>query len=1056
MSSKIQGITVEIGGDTTKLGKALEGVNSSSKKLQSELKGVNTLLKMDPSNVTLLKQKQELLNQSISECTEKLKILKSTQEQVQNQFEKGEITAEQYRDFQREIVSTESKLKNLKEQAKEFGSVGAQQVAQVGEKMQDLGGKVEDTGKKMLKVTGVVAAGGAAAIAVGASFDDAMKQVAATMGITVEEIENGSKSYKILEDAAKKCGEETKFSASESAQALNYLALAGYDAKKSAETLPKVLNLAAAGGMDLATASDMVTDAMAALGMETSELDKYIDEMAKTSQKSNTSVSQLGEATLTCAGTVKMANMSLETMNVELGVLANNGIKGAEGGTHLRNIILSLTSPSDKASEALKSLGISVLDSQGNVRDLNDIMTDFNTELDGLSDGKKTEIISTIFNKTDISAVNALIKGSGDEFANLKNQISNCDGAAADMADTMNSSLSGQATLLKSQLEGMGIQISQILMPVLKKIIDKISEILNWVSKLSPTAKTILVIISGIVAAIGPLLIIIGKLMSSVGAILTYGLKILSAFGAIKGAVSGLFSLVAANPVILVIVAIVAAIILLWNKCEWFRNLVMKLFEGIKNALNKAWQEIKKVWDEVQPYFIAIWEKIKSSIKPVMEAVMKAFSTAWDAIKKVWEMAKPYFEKIWEAIKVVFSVYIKALGVYFKTLWNVIKVIWDVVVPFFINVWNGIKNGLEPIIKAIGEAFKAAWELIKTIWNYVQPYFNAIWEAIKLIFSVAKEVLGAYFKLAWEYIKVVWDVAVKYFTMIWENIKAVFSVVATVVGGFFKTAWENIKLVWDTVTSYFEAIFNSIKLIFSAVTSVLHGDFSGAWEAIKGVVDTWKGYFEGVWNNIKGVFANVAGYFSSVFQSAYNAVTTIFGNIGTFFSGIWETVKNTFSTIGTTIGNTIGESFKNCINAIINFAQNTINGFIRSINNVIGAINNIPGVSIGTISELNLPKLKVGMANVPYDNYLALLHKGERVLTAKQNQEYSPHGNDENYAESSINRLNNLLGEYLPKINDNTQRQRQLVLDTGVLVGETKDVYDEALARNYNAGKRGR
>ncbi len=221
------------------------------------------------------------------------------------------------------------------------------------------------------------------------------------------------------------------------------------------------------------------------------------------------------------------------------------------------------------------------------------------------------------------------------------------------------------------------------------------------------------------------------------------------------------------------------------------------------------------------------------------------------------------------------------------------------------------------------------------------------------------------------------------------------------------------------------------------------------------MVNTWKGYFEGVWNNIKGIFASVADYFGSVFQSAYNAVTTIFGNIGNFFSGIWETIKNTFSSIGTTIGNTIGESFRNCINAIINFAENTINGFIRSINNVIGAINNIPGVNIGTISELNLPKLKVGMANVPYDNYLALLHKGERVLTAKQNQEYSPHGNSENYSEHNFSRLNDLLGEYLPKINANAGRQRQLVLDTGAFVGETKYMYNEALAEIQKAEERG-
>jgi hypothetical protein len=179
-----------------------------------------------------------------------------------------------------------------------------------------------------------------AAVGTGSEFEASMSQVAATMGITADAIRSGSEDYQILEAAAKRCGETTKYSASEAAQALNYLALAGYDAAKSAETLPKVLDLAAAGGMELATASDMVTDAMAALGMETSELDKYIDQMTKTAQKSNTSVEQLGEATLVCAGMAKTAGVDLETMNTALGVLANNGIKGAEGGTKLRNVLL--------------------------------------------------------------------------------------------------------------------------------------------------------------------------------------------------------------------------------------------------------------------------------------------------------------------------------------------------------------------------------------------------------------------------------------------------------------------------------------------------------------------------------------------------------------------------------------------------------------------------------------------------------------------------------------------------------------------------------------------
>lgn len=383
----------------------------------------------------------------------------------------------------------------------------------------------------MMGVTTAIGTLGVGAVATTANFEDSMRQVAATMGITASEIENGSESYTILENAAKECGEKTKYSASEAAEALNYMALAGYDAKQSAETLPKVLNLAAAGNLDLATASDMVTDAMAALGMQTSDLDKYIDEMAKTSQKSNTSVAQLGEATLTCAGTVKMSGMSLETMNTELGILANNGIKGAEGGTHLRNIILSLTSPTDTAATALKTLGINVLDSSGNVRDMNDIMTDFNKKLNGLSDGKKTEIISQIFNKTDISAVNALIKGSGEEFANLKSQVLNCDGAAQNMADTMNSSLKGQLTLLKSQIEGIAIKIGNKLMPIVKKIVSKISDLATKFSNLSDEQLETILKIGGVVAALGPLLIILGKTVIGIGNTIT-------AFGKITKAIS--------------------------------------------------------------------------------------------------------------------------------------------------------------------------------------------------------------------------------------------------------------------------------------------------------------------------------------------------------------------------------------------------------------------------------------------------------------------------------------------------------------------------------------
>lgn len=308
------------------------------------------------------------------------------------------------------------------------------------------------------------------AVESGSSFEASMSQVAATMGMTAQDVENGSEAYTMLADAAKESGKSTMFSASQAGEALNYLALAGYDAAKAAATLPKVLDLAAAGGLDLAYASDLVTDSMAALGMETGELDNYIDEMARTSQKSNTSVAQLGEATLVCAGTVSLAGQSLETMNTELGVMANNGIKGSEGGTHLRNVILSLISPTESASIALNELGVNVSDSSGNMRDLNSILTDMNASMSGMASEEKTQMISRIFNKTDIAAVNALLKGTGKEYNNLHAEISDCSGAAVAMAETLNNNLKGKVTILQSAL---GISAYEIFDDDMKDAVDE-------------------------------------------------------------------------------------------------------------------------------------------------------------------------------------------------------------------------------------------------------------------------------------------------------------------------------------------------------------------------------------------------------------------------------------------------------------------------------------------------------------------------------------------------------------------------------------------------------
>ena len=305
-----------------------------------------------------------------------------------------------------------------------------------------------------------VGAMGVAAINTGREFEGAMSQVAATMLIDKTTAE-GQKAFETLENAARECGASTAFSATEAAEALNYLALAGYDADKAATALPTVLKLAGAGAMDLASASDMVTDSMSALGIEATEanLTQFSNQLAQTASKANTSVAQLGEAILTVGGTAKGLAGGTTELNTALGILADNGLKGAEGGTHLRNIILSLQNPTDKAAASLKKMGVDVYDAQGNMRGLNDVFKDLQGAMDGMSNAQKDSVLSTLFNKTDLTAANAMFANCTDRFDELSAAVENSAGACENMYAIQLDNLNGDIDILKSGLSDLGISI---------------------------------------------------------------------------------------------------------------------------------------------------------------------------------------------------------------------------------------------------------------------------------------------------------------------------------------------------------------------------------------------------------------------------------------------------------------------------------------------------------------------------------------------------------------------------------------------------------------------
>ena len=369
---------------------------------------------------------------------------------------------------EQELDTTGKYLKEAKESTKgtaasidEFG----REVDRAKEKVEVFGGVLkahlasELIASGARKLCSVVSDVAGASLDAGKNFEESMSQVAATMGIANSEAADTTGSFKVLKDAAREAGESTKYSATESAQALNYLALAGYDAEKAAKTLPSVLNLAAAGGMDLAYASDLATDSMAALNLESDEFVGFSDKMAVTAQKSNTSIAQLGEAILQIGGTAKMLAGGTIELNTELGILADNGIKGAEGGTMLRNVLKNLTSPTAAASAAMEAYGIHVYDAEGKMRPLNETLKDLDRALSGLSDQDRANVMNAIFDSRTLKGAEALIANCGERFDELSGYISDADGAAGAMAETMSDNLAGELRTLSSTAESTGITL---------------------------------------------------------------------------------------------------------------------------------------------------------------------------------------------------------------------------------------------------------------------------------------------------------------------------------------------------------------------------------------------------------------------------------------------------------------------------------------------------------------------------------------------------------------------------------------------------------------------
>ncbi|MBQ9167446.1 MAG: phage tail tape measure protein, partial [Oscillospiraceae bacterium] len=381
MAGRIKGITVEIGGDTSKLSDALKGVNKEIKNTQSQLKDVEKLLKLDPGNTELLAQKHRLLGNAVKETKEKLETLKTAAEQASEALARGEISQEQYDALQREIAETEAALERLESQAGQ-SATALQKIAATGEDMKKLGGKITDAGEAIMPASAAVTALGVAAVKTAADFDTAMSQVAAVSGATGDDLE-------ALRDKAREMGSKTKFSASEAAEAMNYMAMAGWKTADMLNGIEGIMNLAAASGESLAATSDIVTDALTAFGLTAADSGHFADVLAAASSNANTNVSMMGETFKYAAPIAGALGFSVEDTAEAIGLMANAGIKSTQAGTSLRTIMTNLSGEVKICGASIGEVTIATTNADGSMRELSDILADCRTAFNGLSESEQ-------------------------------------------------------------------------------------------------------------------------------------------------------------------------------------------------------------------------------------------------------------------------------------------------------------------------------------------------------------------------------------------------------------------------------------------------------------------------------------------------------------------------------------------------------------------------------------------------------------------------------------------------------------------------------------------
>lgn len=677
-------------------------------------------------------------------------------------------------------------------------------------------------------------------IEVGKAFDSSMSNVAALSGATDEEL-------KMLRDTAKEFGSTTKFSASEAADALGYMALAGWDAETSTSALGGVLNLAAASGMDLAAASDMVTDYMSAFNMEAKDSAYFADLLAYAQGNANTTAQGLGEAFKNSAANMNAAGQDIETTVALLSMMANQGLKGSEAGTALTAVMRDMTAKMDEGAITIGKTSVAVMDANGNYRDMTDILRDVEAATNGMGDAERATALQSTFTSDSIKGLNLILNAGVSEAAKFEEQLRNSSGAASDMSKIMNDNLNGDLTNLGSKLEGVQIAIYEKFEPALRdgvKVLDDLLDAINFVVEHS----------TEFIAALGAMAAGVAAYVAYTTAlkVMTEGWRSLTIVTKAQTAAQWLLNAaMSANPIGLIVAAIaalVAAFVILWNKSEGFRNFWIGLWEKIMNAVQPAIDFIKGAFDAIISFFENNWQSIllfivnpfagafkylydnfegfRDFVNSVVEAVTGFFESAGEKIKEIWNIVfkalMNYFSPVIEFYKTAFEIIAQlAVG-----CWNIIKAVWGIVSEWFsTNVIEPVKAFFTGLWDGIKTAASIAWETIKTVWIAAKDWFNT---------SIIQPITGFFSGL--------WDGIKKGASDAWEGIKSVFTPVVEWFEEKFRTAWQKVKDVFSTGGKIFdgikEGITEAFKTVVNAIIKGINKVIAIPFKAINNALDT--------------------------------------------------------------------------------------------------------------------------------------------------------------------------------------------------------------------------